>query len=259
MWICADGHPAGAGEKSCPTCGAVVHRRCAVCQAYASDADRSCVACGTPLDDTPVAPASRSPFPQPGPGWQQAGQWGTGPWQAPPQAGHWQAPPALRPGPWQSGPWSAGPRALFGAPLSGWWPRVGAMVLDVLVLVVPVAVLEAVVLGAVGGNNAGTAVTTAEGIAVPLVVLVVQGIYFSLLNGLGRGQTIGNMVAGIAVRDLRSGAVIGAGRGTLRWLVRYLLYLFVIPGLLSDLWPLWDNQQQTWADKAANTVMVRVR
>jgi uncharacterized RDD family membrane protein YckC len=133
------------------------------------------------------------------------------------------------------------------------------MVLDVLVLVVPIVVVEAVILGALGGNDAGTGTTAAEGIAGPLIIVLIQGAYFSLLNGLGRGQTVGNMVAGIAVRDVRTGAAVGAGRGALRWLVRYLLYVFLIPGLLSDLWPLWDNQRQTWADKAANTVMVRVR
>ncbi|HTW99199.1 MAG TPA: RDD family protein, partial [Acidimicrobiales bacterium] len=92
-----------------------------------------------------------------------------------------------------------------------------------------------------------------------LVVTLIQGFYFASLNGSARGQTIGNRAPHIAVRDANSGAPIGFWRAALRWLVRMVLYacLFV-PGFLNDLWPLWDSQRQTLADKAARTVMVRV-
>lgn len=138
-------------------------------------------------------------------------------------------------------------------PVSEWWPRVGAMLLDSLVLAVPTIVVDAVI-SALAGSGAGA------GAAEFVFALVVGGAYFGLLNGLGSGQTLGNKAAGIAVRDVATNEVIGAGRGLLRWFVRFALYLFLfLPGLLNDLWPLWDGQRQTLADKAARSVMVRLR
>ena len=93
-----------------------------------------------------------------------------------------------------------------------------------------------------------------------IIDFVVGGAYFTFANGLGRGQTIGNRLLGIAVRDAATGEAIGVGRGLARWVSRDLLYMcLAVPGLVSDLFPLWDGQHQTLADKAARSVMVRVR
>lgn len=145
-----------------------------------------------------------------------------------------------------------GPVTAYGAVLSSWWPRVGSMLLDSLVLAVPTLVINA--LFAHAHTHAGAA-------AGSLVAdMAIGAAYFGLLNGTGTGQTLGNRAAGIAVRDVRDNTVIGLGRGLLRWFVRFALYLFlVLPGILSDLWPLWDGLRQTLADKAANSVMIRVR
>ena len=45
----------------------------------------------------------------------------------------------------------------------------------------------------------------------------------------------------------------------MRWLIRLLLYVaFIIPGLLNDLFPLWDSRHQSIADKAARSVVIRL-
>jgi uncharacterized RDD family membrane protein YckC len=86
------------------------------------------------------------------------------------------------------------------------------------------------------------------------------GLYFSLLNGIGTGQTVGNRAPGIAVRDAKTGEVIGFKRGLLRWFIRFVLYLaLVLPGLLNDLFPLWDSRNQTIADKAARSVVIGLK
>ena len=104
------------------------------------------------------------------------------------------------------------------------------------------------------GNTTGAA-------ALEFVMFIaIQAVYFGTLNGTGTGQTLGNKAAGIAVRDAAANSVIGYQRGYLRWFVRFALYLFLaLPGILSDLWPLWHKQRQTFADQAARSVMIRVR
>lgn len=141
----------------------------------------------------------------------------------------------------------------YGEQLAEWWPRVGAMMLDWVILIVPTIVIDAVIQNAWG--------STTEAAALEFVlVLAINAVYFGTLNGTGRGQTIGNRAAGIAVRDATTNEVIGNGRGMLRWFVRFALYLFLLlPGLLNDLWPLWSKQRQTLADQAARSVMIRVR
>lgn len=141
----------------------------------------------------------------------------------------------------------------YGAPLAEWWPRVGAMLLDGIVLAIPTLIINAVLQHDLG-NTAGAAALEF------VLILAIQAVYFGTLNGTGSGQTLGNKAAGIAVRDASKAEVIGYARGFLRWFVRFALYLFLaLPGLLSDLWPLWNKQRQTIADQAARSVMIRVR
>lgn len=147
----------------------------------------------------------------------------------------------------------------FGAPLAGWWQRVGSLLVDVLVLVVPYGVAYVVVTALTSRTIDGVHETSVAATDALLVIfLVAQGTYFTVLNGTGRGQTVGNRAPGIAVRDARTGAPIGIGRGFVRWFVRLLLYVLVIPGVVNDLMPLWTARRQTIADKLANSVMIRV-
>jgi uncharacterized RDD family membrane protein YckC len=124
-----------------------------------------------------------------------------------------------------------------------------------LVLLIPTIIVW-VILDLTVARGAGP---NGQGWVDAIATIVVVAIYFSLFNGIADGQTVGNIAVGIAVRDADTGATIGVGRSAVRWLVRDLLYVFVIPGLLSDLWPLWDDQHQTLADKAIGSVMIRVR
>jgi hypothetical protein len=159
--------------------------------------------------------------------------------------------------------------APFGATLSGWWKRVGANLLDLLVLLLPLIVVYAVFRAAfghdvtvlVGGRLLTERRVTGGYSALQfLVTAAISGSYFTRLNGLGAGQTVGNRATGIAVRDIDTGEPIGLKRSFVRWLVRTVLYLlFALPGIVSDLFPLWDKRSQTLADKAAKSVMIRLR
>jgi uncharacterized RDD family membrane protein YckC len=144
------------------------------------------------------------------------------------------------------------------------------MVLDLLIVAVPLAIVNAVLNATFGTEHLvkllnGNYVTqrSIQGpahVVILIATAAIIGVYFSVLNGMGPGQTVGNRAPGIAVRDARTGEVIGLKRGLLRWFIRFVLYLaLLLPGLLNDLFPLWDSRNQTIADKAARSVVVRLK
>jgi uncharacterized RDD family membrane protein YckC len=73
------------------------------------------------------------------------------------------------------------------------------------------------------------------------------------------GQTPGMRTMGLRALKRDTGQVVGTGMGVIRWLVYVGLgILCTIPEILAFLWPLWDAQKQTLADKAVGTVVVTV-
>jgi uncharacterized RDD family membrane protein YckC len=144
------------------------------------------------------------------------------------------------------------------------------MVLDVLIVSVPLAIVNAILNAAFGTEHTvkllnGTysnqrSIQGPTHVVILIATAALIGLYFSILNGTAYGQTIGNRAPGIAVRDATTGEVIGFKRGLLRWFIRFVLYLaLVLPGLLNDLFPLWDSRNQTIADKAAGSVVIRLK
>jgi len=144
------------------------------------------------------------------------------------------------------------------------------MLLDYLIVFIPLAIVNAILNSVFGTVHAvkllnGTYGTqrSIQGPAHAIILIatvVVTGLYFSILNGTQSGQTVGNRAPGIAVRDATTGEVIGFKRGLLRWFIRFVLYLaLILPGILNDLFPLWDARNQTIADKAAHSVVIRLK
>lgn len=161
-----------------------------------------------------------------------------------------------------------------GRPLASWGKRVGAALIDLLVLIIPIIALMAVLgVGAFASGdltcelNPATGVTECTGgdtsfvvtiILAQLVPYVVLGLYSTFMNGGEKGQTVGKKVVNIQVRDENTGGPIGYGKAFLRWLVGALLGVFTcgIGGLLDALWPLWDPKRQTLHDKVVNSIVV---
>ena len=68
--------------------------------------------------------------------------------------------------------------------------------------------------------------------------VIVGLLYYALLNGGSKGQTIGKMAMRIQVRDIDTGGPIGVGRGFGRQLMIYLFtFACVLPLLLDYLSP----------------------
>jgi uncharacterized RDD family membrane protein YckC len=125
-------------------------------------------------------------------------------------------------------------------PRAGFWRRfVGALIDGILL-----GIVSAILRSAVNGG-AGSAVG-----------LVVSAVYFTVMIGGARGQSVGQMAMGIRVIDFNTGGPIGYGRAFIRWLVSILSAIVIFIGYL---WMLWDKEKQCWHDKAANDVVVPVQ
>jgi len=68
------------------------------------------------------------------------------------------------------------------------------------------------------------------------------------------GQSVGKRTMKISLISLQTGGPIGPANAFIRDLV-HLVDGFAYIGYL---WPLWDDQKQTFADKIMNTVVVRI-
>ncbi|MEU8582417.1 RDD family protein [Streptomyces abikoensis] len=155
-------------------------------------------------------------------------------------------------------------------PLAGWWARVGATLLDGLILGIPTLLLIAAGAGMwITGYEDCSTYAASQGYckqSTGLVTggLVVMGLAFLLSVFLGfwalyrqgrTGQTPGKKAVGISVLRERDGMPTGFGMAFVRNLCHIVDGFFY----LGYLWPLWDEKKQTFADKIVGTVVVRTR
>lgn len=176
-----------------------------------------------------------------------------------------------------------------GVPLAGWWHRVGAYVIDILILgVILVAVafpfirdvlsafgdyFDEAVTAAENGTPTPSSSRFAEDIAGPSLVIAAIGLVVNFVYTVAflawKQATPGKLAVGLRVR-LRERPELPVSAICLRWLVQFFVpsalgrvpllgFVFSLFWFLDHLWPLWDNQQQALHDKAAKTNVVRVR
>lgn len=141
--------------------------------------------------------------------------------------------------------------------LSGWWRRVGATLVDDILLFIPtyaVIVLVTAVAGLISGTIAG---------------LAVQGVYMIKLLASPAGQTVGNRLVDTCVRNAITGAPATIQQVLRRWglVAAYSLLGFTgsmlgttvvgIIGLVDCLYPLLNKRKQTLHDKFAGTIVLR--
>jgi len=130
--------------------------------------------------------------------------------------------------PYQGG--ASGPRA-------GFWRRFFGLIIDLILLGIVNGILRSA-LNSGASSGLGT---------------VIGALYFTLLIGSSRGQTVGQMALGIRVIDFNTGGPIGYGRAFIRWLVSIVSFICL---LLGYFWMLWDKEKQCWQDKIAGSVVV---
>ena len=191
-------------------------------------------------------------------------------------------PPAPAPYPTapQGAPWGGytGPVAsplVAPFPLASWWNRVGARLIDSIIMALVLIPLAIAVLWQPlktfvdSVPTDGTALTTAQitdfygailgrVFALSLLSILIQLVY-EVPQTVLYGMTVGKRIVGIRVRPLAEDRLPSWTEGLIRWGIMALGSL--IGGglftLLDCLFPLWDKPwQQALHDKAAKTIVV---
>jgi uncharacterized RDD family membrane protein YckC len=180
-----------------------------------------------------------------------------------------------------------------GQPLSGWWYRVAAFLLDKLILtVLTLAVgfpfvlrighiytrfMQQAQAAARNGSDPNGAVRLLQShIAGPALVVALIGLVLGFAYHVGflkwKQATPGKLALGLRVRLRETPGPMSLATCALRWLAQFgavgllqLLPVVALKGLvglyplLDDLWPLWDSKNQAVHDKVARTNVVRIR
>jgi uncharacterized RDD family membrane protein YckC len=152
--------------------------------------------------------------------------------------------------------------------LAGWWPRVGATVIDWLIvgigaLILLVALTAPFSIGFFAGDDVGV-VSIIVGFVIAVVcVSIVALLYAPALMARTNGQTLGRMALGIRVVRANSRPV-DFGYAMLREVAVKAL-LFGIAGgatgglaqLADYLWPLWDEENRALHDMIVDSRVIR--
>ncbi|MFF0630957.1 RDD family protein [Nocardia sp. NPDC004151] len=154
----------------------------------------------------------------------------------------------------------------FGANYASWGARVGARLVDSLVVMGPFILLDVI------ANTAGTSepqcTTTRYStycdsgtmnalgficVLIGFVALVGAGLFMAYQEGT-TGQTLGKRVAGIRLLKESTGQPVGFGMAIVRYFAEMVNTLCCYLGWL---WPLWDEKKQTLGDKIMGTIVVK--
>lgn len=137
---------------------------------------------------------------------------------------------------------------------AGFWRRFLANIIDTLILSV-FGFLLGISFGFLtvflNDSTAGVVIRS----VVNLISYAVTIFYYIYFIG-AKGQTLGKMAMGIKVVKLPDNSNPGYLSAFLREIIGKILSAFVI--LLGFFWMLWDPKKQTWHDKIANTVVIKV-
>jgi uncharacterized RDD family membrane protein YckC len=153
--------------------------------------------------------------------------------------------------------------------LAGWWSRVGAAIIDGLVIGVMATVLLVVLIavGATGfiANDTAGIITLMLSILVgSLCAMVAALIYAPLMMAKTNGKTLGRMAVGIRVVRA-NGRPIDFGYAMLREVVvKWLLFNVVgssitlgLAPLIDVLWPLWDEENRALHDMVVDSRVIK--
>jgi uncharacterized RDD family membrane protein YckC len=216
----------------------------------------------TPYGYAPLPPPGYAPIPPPG--------------YAPPPYGYAPPPYMPMPGAWPAGP--AHPAQLKAPPdehpeelpwrLAGWWSRVGAQLLDLLIVWAPLAIALTVPIVLASEARDGSAAETTWLVVTIVLTFVAIGVhlfYAPLLmkrRGRHNGQTWGKQMCGIRVIRA-SGRPMRFSDAAMRQIVYKSFggivastFVPLFPWILNYLWPTWDEQHRALHDMAADTRVV---
>ena len=187
----------------------------------------------------------------------------------PPDDSGWSAQPPSPP----SGDAYTNPQAVTGwanlgtggtVELASVGARLGARVLDWIIMIIGYIVLLVIGLGAALGTDSDSDDASALSIGAILVtvlLIAVVGIIYEVTMIALKGQTVGKMATSIKVVRADNGLVPGWGKSISRWIIPAVLAFIPLVGwilsLLVYISLTWDRARQGWHDKAAATLVVK--
>lgn len=186
----------------------------------------------------------------------------------PPDDSGWSSQPPPPPEQTPGGPQAATGWATTGTgesvQLASPGARLGARILDIVIVTVALIILAALGVGVAlaGSSNSDDASAFSVGALVVSVLLAAAvGLLYEVTMIATRGQTLGKMATSIKVVRADNGLVPGWGKSIGRWIIPALLPIIPLVGwilsLLVYISLLWDRARQGWHDKAAGTLVVK--
>jgi len=156
---------------------------------------------------------------------------------------------------WQGGPVEPPSQSAQPAPnrnYASWGNRVGATLLDTLIVGVPFMVVYALGFG-LGSVNEALGAIVGVLLGLPLLLATV----YVLLSLPGKiGTSPGRRIMGYEIVSERDGTYIGGGAFLGRQILGGLIDNFCY---INSLWPLWDGKNQTLGDKIVKSVAVQTQ
>ncbi|WP_227981880.1 RDD family protein [Nocardia spumae] len=229
---------------------------------------------GAPQPGYAAPPPGYGAQPQPGYGTPPPGYGAPTPGYGAPQPNYGTPQPG--PGYPPPGPGYGYPQPGYGppAPYAHWFARVGGYLIDALIIGVPFGILYGLAFGlgtkdvscsfdddpysssySYSSSCTGGGLTAIGIILLLLAIAVGIGLGLWILYQEGTtGQTPGKKVVGIRVIKEADGQVLGFGMAIVRKLCHILDNALCGLGYL---WPLWDEKNQTFADKIIGTIVVQ--
>ncbi len=123
----------------------------------------------------------------------------------------------------------------------GFWVRVVAYLIDVVILIVVAFLINTVLSGSAAASGLN------------IIIDIAYFLYF--WSGSGGGQT-----PGMRVMNLKVVRTDGSDLDIVRALVRYVgLIIASIPILIGVIWVAFDSNKQGWHDKIAGTYVVKTK
>lgn len=135
---------------------------------------------------------------------------------------------------------------------AGFWLRLGASVIDVIVLLAIIAPIEI----AFYGREYPVLFMTGQTLAVDFWTQLVLPLIAMIVLWRYRSATPGLMLLSAKIVDATTLAPAKVGKLTLRAVVLLLMWMFVLP-LVGVLWIAFDKRKQGWHDKLGGTVVIR--
>ncbi len=135
---------------------------------------------------------------------------------------------------------------------AGFWQRFLATLIDgILVNVIGgiLALILGFTLGVFGASESASGAGSLLGMFV--------GISYYVIMTSQKGATLGKQALGLRVQNIETGQNLDVVSAILREVVGKFISCLVL--LLGYFWMLWDDKKQTWHDKIAKSVVVKVR